>query len=147
MPVTRAQLARLSKNSHPGYTHHSTPQKSRILGAVAFLDTKGITGQKASVFRANGVSKARGWAILAAGEERRRLGQESRGEETRGRPPLISPEDLRRMERIIEDLDAEGRSMSWETLAYESGLEVSARTVKRAMGTLDYHKCIACRKG
>jgi hypothetical protein len=37
--------------------------------------------------------------------------------------------------------------MSWETLAYESGLDVSPRTVKRAMGTLDYHKCIACRKG
>jgi hypothetical protein len=51
------------------------------------------------------------------------------------------------MERIIEDCDVEGRSMTWETLAYESGLNVSGRTVKRAIGTLDYHKCIACRKG
>jgi hypothetical protein len=51
------------------------------------------------------------------------------------------------MERIIEDCDAEGRSMSWDTLAYELGLDVSTQTIRRAMGTLDYHKCIACRKG
>lgn len=51
------------------------------------------------------------------------------------------------MERIVEDYDVQGRSMTWETLAYESGLGISSRTVQRAMGTLDYHKCIECRKG
>jgi hypothetical protein len=51
------------------------------------------------------------------------------------------------MERMIEDSNIKGRSMSWDTLAYESGLDVSTRTIRRAMGTLDYHKCIACRKG
>jgi hypothetical protein len=36
--------------------------------------------------------------------------------------------------------------MTWETLGYEAGLDVSARTIQRAMGTRDYHKCVACRK-
>ncbi|KAF1964210.1 hypothetical protein BU23DRAFT_604932 [Bimuria novae-zelandiae CBS 107.79] len=147
MPITRAQQSKISQNIYPTYKHHSTPTKARILGACDYLDAKGIKGEKASVFKHFGVSKARGWAILREGQDRRRLGVDTRQEETRGRPPLISPEGLRKMERIIEDCDVEGRSMSWETLAYESGLDVSARTVKRAMGTLDYHKRIACRKG
>jgi hypothetical protein len=37
--------------------------------------------------------------------------------------------------------------MTWETLGYEAGLEdVSEHTIKRAMGRLDYRKCVACRK-
>jgi hypothetical protein len=51
------------------------------------------------------------------------------------------------MERIIEESDVQGRAMSWETLAYEAGVEdVSSRTIQRTMGRLDYHKCITCRK-
>jgi hypothetical protein len=147
MPITRARKIRLAENSHPGYKHHDTPTKARVLGACEYLDAKGIKGQKASVFRQFNVSNARGWEILREGRDRRRFGVDSCPPETRGRPPIISPEDLRRMERLVEDSDAEGRSMSWETLAYESGLDVSGRTVKRAMGTLNYHKCLACRKG
>ena len=37
--------------------------------------------------------------------------------------------------------------MTWETLGYEAGITASARTIQRAMGTRDYHKCIACQKG
>ena len=32
-------------------------------------------------------------------------------------------------------------------LANEAGIKASAWTVKRAMGTLHYWKCIACEKG
>ncbi|KAF1978853.1 hypothetical protein BU23DRAFT_586691 [Bimuria novae-zelandiae CBS 107.79] len=147
MVQTRAKATQLAENSHAGYSHHDTPTKVRVLSACQYLDAKGIKGQKASVFRDAGVSKARGWEILRQGRERRRIGVDTPHTETRGRPALISPEDLRRLERIIEDCDVEGRSISWEALAYESGLDVSWRTVKRAMGTLNYHKCIACRKG
>ena len=37
--------------------------------------------------------------------------------------------------------------MTWEYLAYESGLDVSGYTVQRTIGTLDYYKYIACQKG
>jgi len=44
--------------------------------------------------------------------------------------------------------DVQDRAMTWETLGYEAGLhDVSGHTVQRAMGRLDYHKCIACRRG
>jgi hypothetical protein len=51
------------------------------------------------------------------------------------------------MEEILHNSDIETRSMTWETLGYEAGLDVSVDTIKRAMGSLQYHKCIACRKG
>jgi hypothetical protein len=147
MPVTRARNNQLAENSHSGYKHHDTSTETRVLGACEFLDAKGIKGQKASVFRQFNVGKTQGWQILREGRDRRRLGVEQQRVETRGRPPSISSEDLHRMERIIEDCDVEGRSMSWDTLAYESGLDVSPRTIQRATGTLNYYKCIACRKG
>ena len=38
--------------------------------------------------------------------------------------------------------------MTWDTLGYEAGLvNVSARTIQRAMGSLHYYKCVACQKG
>ncbi|KAF1976439.1 hypothetical protein BU23DRAFT_630291 [Bimuria novae-zelandiae CBS 107.79] len=129
MPTTRAQSIRLSQNSHSGYKHHDTPKKNPL------------------VFEQFGVSKARGWEILRSGRDRRRLGVDSTHTETRGRPLLISPTELHKLDQLVEDLDCEGRSISWETLAHESGLDVSARIIKRAMGTLNYRKCIACKKG
>ena len=35
----------------------------------------------------------------------------------------------------------------WEQLGFEAGVDCSGRTIKRAMGTMNYHKCIACKKG
>jgi len=51
------------------------------------------------------------------------------------------------MDKILQAGDVQDRAMTWDTLAYEAGLEnVSARTVKNTMGSLDYHKCVACQK-
>jgi hypothetical protein len=147
MPSTRAQINRRIQNSHSGYTHHDTPTKARVQGACDYAEATGQKGYHKRIFEQFGVSKSRGWEILRQGSHIRRSGHNTDDVEARGRPPLISLEDLRKMERIIEDCDAEGRSMSWDTLAYEAGLDVSTRTIRRAMGTLDYHKCIACRKG
>ena len=51
------------------------------------------------------------------------------------------------MERILETEGIEARALTWEQLDYEVGLDCSGRTVQRAMGTMDYHKCVSCRKG
>ena len=39
------------------------------------------------------------------------------------------------------------RALTWAQLGYEAGLDVSESCIRRHMGTMDYHKCIACRKG
>lgn len=67
-------------------------------------------------------------------------------EETRGRNRIISPREVREMERVLEE-GIEGRALTWEQLGEEVGLECNGRTFQRAMGTMNYHKCIACRKG
>lgn len=51
------------------------------------------------------------------------------------------------MERVLETEGMEVRDLTWKQLGYEVGLECSDRTIQRAMGTMDYHKCVACRKG
>ena len=32
-------------------------------------------------------------------------------------------------------------------IGYEVGLDCTGRTVQRVMGTMNYHKCVSCRKG
>ena len=46
----------------------------------------------------------------------------------------------------METEGIEARSYTWEEWGFETGLECSARTVQRAMGTMVYHKCIVCRR-
>ncbi len=77
----------------------------------------------------------------------RRRNNDSEHEETRGRKSLISLKDIREMEKIMESEGFEARALTWEQLGYEVSLEVSGMTIKRHMGTMNYHTCIACRKG
>ncbi len=51
------------------------------------------------------------------------------------------------MEVILETEGIEARRFTWEQLGNEVGLDCSGRTVQSAMGTKNYHKYIACRKG
>ena len=77
----------------------------------------------------------------------RRRNNDPEHEETRGRKSLISDKDIREMERVLESEGFEARALTWEQLGFEVGLECSGDTIKRAMGTMNYHKCIACMKG
>lgn len=51
------------------------------------------------------------------------------------------------MEQILETEGIEAHLYTWEQLRFEVGLECLGRTVQRTMGTMNYHKYIACRKG
>lgn len=68
-------------------------------------------------------------------------------EEKRGKDTKVSPKDVRQMELILQEDGFCTRALTWKQLGYEAGLDVSWRTIQRHMGTIDYHKCIACRKG
>ncbi len=60
---------------------------------------------------------------------------------------MISLKKIREMEHILEMEGIEAGACTWDQLGFEVGLECSGRTVKRAIGTMEYHKCIACRRG
>ena len=107
----------------------------------------GIEYFKEDIFRTLNIIRRQGYQLLEDNASSRRLHNEPDHEDPRGHKPLISPEKIREMERILETEGIEVRSYIWEQLGFEVGLECSRRTVKRAMGTMDYHKCIACRRG
>src|SRR4051812_8375298 len=127
---------------------HSTPTKSKVRGTIEYLEAKNIPHFKEEVFRHFGVSHRQGWAMISEGSVDRRHHNAEEVEERRGRPPIISREQIKEMDRILQEVGFEARAMSWVDLAYEAGIEgVAPDTIKRAMGSMDYHKCIACRKG
>ena len=51
------------------------------------------------------------------------------------------------METILENEGLEGRGLMWEQLGIEAGIEASKLTIKNTMGSLDYHKGLACQRG
>ncbi|KAF2491017.1 hypothetical protein BU16DRAFT_595712 [Lophium mytilinum] len=56
------------------------------------------------------------------------------------------------MEGILKEHSFSARAFSWEQLAYKAGIEdqyrdiIAGKTIKRVIGRIDYHKCIACKK-
>jgi hypothetical protein len=128
---------------------HDTPRKSRIKGAADYMKYKGILFHHIDLFRYNGVSKTRGWAIIQQDNELfdRRHHNNEVLEEKRGRPPILSPKDIERVDRFLQDQGWSARSMTWSQIAEELDLDVSGQTLRSHIGSMDYHKCIACAKG
>lgn len=67
--------------------------------------------------------------------------------EKRGRPSKLSPKDLERADRYLQDLGWEGRTLTWEELAQELDLNVTGKILHDHLGSMNYHKFIACTKG
>lgn len=107
----------------------------------------GIDYVKRDVFRTFNVSTRQGHEFLRNDSSSRRLHNDPNQKETRGRPRVIIAEKLREMERILQEEGIEARALTWELLGYEVGLECTGETVKNAMGSMQYRKCIACKKG
>lgn len=128
-------------------SHYFTPARAKVRGAVEFCNRMGIESFKEDIFRTFNVSSREGWKFLSDGFSSRGLHNDPDRKEHRGRQPLISPEKIREIERLLETEGIEARYYTWEQLGFEVGLGGSGRTVQRAMGTMDYHKCIACRRG
>lgn len=149
--------------------HHDTPKKVRVRTAVDMVKNTNIYGShvsKEAIFMAAGVSSSAGYRMLTENlDSNRTFPHKDRDfwKETRGAPALVSGPQLIRMEAIIKAADIEEKSMTWDTLAMEAevynpefnkdgscskkaGKPVSGRTIRRVMGTMDYHKCVACQR-
>jgi len=146
----------MSKN---GISNISTPKKARIRGAADFNDAMGIPYYHTDLFKFYGVSKHQGWAILKEGIEEE-VSEDLPGmsfdrthhnnpaiEERRGRKPLLTPAQVYEADRFLQDVGWDARVLTWAQLAKELDFGVSGDTMKRALGSLDYHKCVACTKG
>ncbi len=119
--------------------------KARIQGAIDFLKSEGIKGKNEAVFRANSVSHATGYRIIRSSNPRTLKNDPTR-EETRRGHSKITLEQFRKMEKIPENEGLEGRSLTWMPLGFEAQVEASEATIQRAIGTLQYYKCLACQR-
>ena len=131
---------------HDDQNHHSTPNKAKIQGAIEFCQNMKIPFFKADVFRTFNVSHFTGYRILN-GESSKQFHNQFDQMETRERKSIISLAQIREMEKILKKEGMEARRLTWKQLGYEIRLDCCGRTIKNVMGTMDYHKCIACKKG
>lgn len=126
--------------------HYTTPTKAAVIATVNFYEKSNTPYFKEDVFRTFNVNRKRGYEWLRTAVSRR-MHNDPEQEETRGRKHIIFAEKIREMECVLETEGIEARRFTWEQLGNEVGLDCNGRTVQRAMGTMDYHKCIACCKG
>lgn len=83
---------------------------------------------------------------IADSNDPRRLHNNPARPETRGRKSKLTGRDLRRLERLLITGDWEARILSWESLAVEADLDVSRRTIQRAMHQLNFRQYLTCKK-
>ena len=149
MPETRSETLAKSKRALGATGHHyNTLEKARFKQAISEFEHNRPTSStrcKADIFRRFNIPKPSAYRLLAESSDRRTSHQEEH-EETRGRPSKVTPQQLQKCEHIVTSFGYQGRSLTWEQLAFEADINVSSRTIRRAMGTMDYRRCIACRK-
>jgi transposase len=109
-----------------------TPTRSRVLG---LLD-RGFTQVKISEELGVPPSTISYWAST----------RQSRRTKTRsGRPPKLNKHDVRRLIGILRT-NWDHRKLCWRKLGKQAGLDVSGKTIKRALNAAGYTRCKACKK-
>ncbi|KAI9883088.1 MAG: hypothetical protein M1823_005142 [Watsoniomyces obsoletus] len=128
------------------YKHHPTPTKARVQGAIEFCKAQGLDYRAEDVFQKFNVPRSTGYRLLQKKTSRQRHNDPD-PPETRGPKSIITSSQIKEIEHILETEGVNARALTWEQLGFEAGVEASGKTIKRALGSLNYHKCIACTKG
>lgn len=136
----------MARQTEIHYYHHDTPKKARVKGAVAFAQQQkqrfGHDFSYQDIFQACQVSKTRGYEIVKSFDRK----FHNACEETRGRKKILTNEDLDKLENLLWSEGFEARRLTYSQLLPAAGIEkeVSFQTVRRALGTRHWRKCIAC---
>lgn len=136
----------MARQADVHFYHHDTLKKARVKGAVAFAQQQKERYSRNfsynEIFRACQVSKTRGYKIVKSFD--RKFHNEF--EKTRGRKKILTPEDLDKIEKLLWSEGFEARRLTYSQLLPAAGIdkEVCNRTLRRALGTRDWRKCIAC---
>ena len=117
-----------------------TPVKARIQGVINFLESESITGKKGAVFRASSVSRRIGYQILHSNK------LYTLKNDLSGLKRIISLEQICEMEKILENKGLKGWILTWSQVEFEAQVNGSEATIKRAISSLDYHKCPAWKR-
>ena len=136
-----------SPSEHIPQTQWTTPTRSKLRAGLKLIDSNrsnqslsnGLT--KAQLGHLLGVPRTTAWRISKSLSDRRHKEQEKRG-----RKPILSKKDINYLEMIVRRNGFEGRALTWEALANEINVNVSARTIRRALKQINYRRCITCQK-
>ena len=129
-----------SPTQHSQSIEWHTPQTSRVRTLI--FDAQYSYRRQREV---TGIAKSTAWDIVH-GSSARRIGHDLSRQETRGSKKKLTREDVARCDQLLETAGFDGKTLTWEMLAYEANLNVSPWTMKREMHQLNWWKCIACRK-
>ncbi|KAK3311553.1 uncharacterized protein B0T15DRAFT_79628 [Chaetomium strumarium] len=134
-----------------GYHHHSSITKYKVQGTVDFLRGRGLLGQgrlftHQQVFEHFNISRTSGYKMLNEPREVEPVAFHSNSPDPRGRKKLLDHQSLVQIERCIDQGVFDGRNISWKDVPSAAGLDiqVSGRTVRRAIRELNYRRCISC---
>lgn len=139
------------KQKKPTKKHnvYTTPQKSKVQGAVEFCRAKNIPVDPREVFNFFEVIKSSGYEMIQDGAPSRRLQHQEGIKDTRGRKPKMTPQQTVGCIEILKDstLGLEAKGMSWHAIIWDQGLEVTVPTVRRTLSLAwDFGKYKACLK-
>lgn len=96
------------------------------------------------IFRVCQVSKTRGYEIVKSFDRK----FHNACKETRGRKRILTDEDIDTLERLLWSEGFEARRLTYSQLLPAAGIDkdVHWQTVRNALGTRQWRKCIACPK-
>ena len=130
-------------------THYDTPIRAKLQGIHEYLLDEGIVHDPRNLFKKYGVSERAGYRIIRKGASTRTR-HHTELIETRGRRSKITGEQVREADRLLQEdeLQLEGKRLTWEQVAMEVGADVVGRTMHNVLrAALNYEKCLACVKG
>lgn len=117
-----------------------------LKGAIHHAKLMGKNVPEQDVFKCFKPPRSTGYRLLRSKSTRRRHNTPTLPE-TRGRKSVITDEQKKGMDQILQTAGIDGRALTREQLGMKVGSEATGRTIKNIMGSMHYHKCIACQKG
>lgn len=134
-------------SEHTPQTHWATPTRAALQEGFKLIDrnlldpshSNGLS--KSQLLSILGVPRSTGYRIIKSATARR-----SSTQEKRGRKRILTERDINYLELLILRGGFDGRTLTFEVLAQEIDVEVSARTIRRIFKQLQYRRCIACRR-
>lgn len=129
--------------------HYDTPIRAKIQGIHEYLLDEGIVHDPRDLFKKYNVSERAGYRMIKKGASARTR-HHTELIETRGRRSKVTGEQVREADHLLQEdeLELEGKRLTWEQVAMEVGADVVGRTMHNVLrAALNYEKCLACVKG
>ena len=125
-------------------TDDDATKKVMVRGTISYLEAQGLPVNKSAIFRHFGLSRSQGYAAIVGPSMSKK--DDPEWEESRGRPSKLSSEVLARLETFL--WDQMSANPTWADMVGEARLDVALnpRTLRRAMGTLSYRRCLSCAR-